>query len=171
MAKTDTDVILPDLECEVEINEDPDTVPQPVNIKAEKINDIKTNSIESAEESLLVNMGKEDVRNSSSATSDEENKLAYDKVAELDSDVIGEQLEKENGDNDTNNESDRCNIESNSNDGIHSVNIESEGKEKRIIDDPDTHDCVNDAETRAMSTEDNTLERNVGKEMAMPQVS
>ena len=90
--------MLPNLECEVEINEDPDSIPQPMSIKDEKINDIKTNSIEGAKQSLLVKDEKD--LSPISSPSKEKDKLACD-LAEFETDVIGEQLGDESGDIDT----------------------------------------------------------------------
>ena len=91
----DADDMLPNLECEVEINEEPEDAPRPINIKTEKINDIKTNSIEGANKSLQA----KDEHDSSPISSPitDKDKLASD-LAEFETDVIGEQLDRKTSD-------------------------------------------------------------------------
>ena len=91
----DADDMLPNLECEVEINEEPDDAPRPIIIKTEKINDVKTNSIEGAKTSLQA----KDEQGSSPISSPitDKDKLACD-LAEFETDVIGEQLDRKTSD-------------------------------------------------------------------------
>ena len=70
-----------------------------MSIKEEKINDIKSNSIESAETSLLVKGEKRDSSPISSPINEKEtDKLDCD-LAEFETDVIGQQLDVKNSDN------------------------------------------------------------------------
>ena len=159
--------VLPDLECEVQINEYPDNVPQPLNIKAEKIKDIKTNSIESAEESMLVKQEKEASHCSSANSEEREDKLEHD-LAEFESETIGEHLEREEAsDNGNDNGSGRCNTESTSNENISRENNESRGKEKHNRDASDTQGSVTDSIPQAMSTKDHPVQKNISKETAV----
>ena len=89
--------MLPNLECEVEINEDPDTIPRPLSIKAEKIHDIKTNSIEGAKQCWQSKDERSSSPLSSPITEKEKDTLASD-LAEFETDVIGEQLDRKTSD-------------------------------------------------------------------------
>ena len=94
MYNLDTDDMLPNLECEVEINEDPENEPQPMGEKADKINDIKTNSVEGAKKAVEP----QDTTNSSPMSSPiTKDRLACD-LAEFETDVIGEQLDRKTSD-------------------------------------------------------------------------
>ena len=93
----DTDELLPNLECEVEINEDPDDEPQPISVKSVRINDIKANSGEGAKNPLESQDKTNSSPISSPITEKEKDKLACD-LAEFETDVIGEQLDRKTSD-------------------------------------------------------------------------
>ena len=94
MYNLDTDDMLPNLECEVEINEDPENESQPMGEKADKTNDIKTNSVEGAKKAVE----SQDTINSSPMSSPiTKDRLACD-LAEFETDVIGEQLDRKTSD-------------------------------------------------------------------------
>lgn len=87
----DADAILPNLECEVEINEDPDLALHPMNSKGNiDFDDIETNSIKTTGPSLL---GRHSLESTSSSTLNEResDKLECD-LAEFETAVIGEEL-------------------------------------------------------------------------------
>ena len=97
MYNLDTDDMLPNLECEVEINEDPDDETQPISVKDETTNDIKTNSVEDAKNTLESQDKTNSSPISSPMTEKEKDKLACD-LAEFETDVIGEQLDRKTSD-------------------------------------------------------------------------
>ena len=89
--------MLPNLECEVEINEDPDDETQPISVKDETTNDINTNSVEDAKNTLESQDKTNSSPISSPMTEKEKDKLACD-LAEFETDVIGEQLDRKTSD-------------------------------------------------------------------------
>ena len=97
MYNLDTDDMLPNLECEVEINEDPDDETQPISVNDETTNDIKTNSVEDAKNTLESQDKTNSSPISSPMTEKEKDKLACD-LAEFETDVIGEQLDRKTSD-------------------------------------------------------------------------
>ena len=162
----DTDVIIPNLECEVEINEDPDATPKPMSIKAEKINDIKSNSIESAKQSLMV---KDKIGaaspDSSPMNEKEKDRLECD-LAEFETDVIGEQLGQENNSKDASAESDACTGDISPEADKCLVKVDSKQHNEKLISDT----FGKSIDTQGMYDENESSPGKVTKDMSFEQV-
>ena len=160
----DSDIIIPNLECDVEINEDPDSIPQPMNIKEEKINDIKSNSIESAEKSFRVK-GEQIILSPSSSPRNEKetDKLDCD-LAEFETDVIGEQLENKNSDNNLHKNMSGYNPTNASSDIDHHRNAESsKKKQQQTTNNPNKNGSIGEKEVDMLSDENESTEIKVPK--------